>query len=98
MSLRAKVWQSHTIQIKSPEMLLYAQGLFPAKQPEPQAAKPYLYFVRSIPYASARFANALAATQANIFWLLSSEAVLLTKKNKKYVIARYEDNRPAGAH
>jgi hypothetical protein len=33
------------------------------------------------------------------FYPISPEAVLLTgKKNKKRVIARYEDNRPEGAH
>jgi hypothetical protein len=47
-------------------MLLCAPGHYPAKQPEPRAAKPYLHFVRSISHASARFANALTAAQATI--------------------------------
>jgi hypothetical protein len=43
-----------------------ARGLSPANRAEPRAAKPYLYFVRSISHASARFANALTAAQATI--------------------------------
>ncbi|SDQ00701.1 hypothetical protein SAMN05428975_5444 [Mucilaginibacter sp. OK268] len=47
-------------------MLLYAQGLYPAKQAEPRAAKPCLHFVRSLSPLQVRFANAPTAGQATI--------------------------------
>jgi len=46
-------------------MLLCAQGLRPAKQAEPRAAKPYLYFVRSF-LCFGKVCYALAAAQATI--------------------------------
>jgi len=62
-------------------MLLCAHGRCPAKQSESRAAK----FCPVSPahiIASAKFANAPATALANIFCLLSPEAVLLTGKKR----------------
>ena len=40
-------------------MLLCAHGLYPANLAEPRAAKPYRYFVRSLPSLQIRFAMPL---------------------------------------
>jgi hypothetical protein len=63
-------------------MLLYAQGLFPANQSEPRAAKFLRYFVPTKPLASVKIANALPYAQASLFCLISSEAYLLRGRKK----------------
>jgi len=74
-------------------MLLCAPGLYPAKQAEPRAAKPYLYFVRSFPTLRQGSLMPPAPTQAIMFCLFSAEAVLLTGKRlkSKNVILRNEE-------
>ena len=47
-------------------MLLCARGLYPANRTKPRAAKPHLYFVRSLFLASGKARYALAAARAII--------------------------------
>ena len=67
-------------------MLLCRTGLYPAKQSESRAAKFCPVSLAHV-IASAKFANAPATAQANIFCPLSPEAVLLT--GKKYGLENF---------
>jgi len=62
-------------------MLLCAQGLYPAKQAEPRAAKPCLHFVPSMPRLRQDLLMPLQPHRPSLFCPLSAEAYLLTRKN-----------------
>jgi len=66
----------------SAEMLLCRTGLYAAKRAEPQAAKPYLYFIRSSSFLQVRFAMPLQPHNPPSFCPLSPEAVLLVGKRR----------------
>jgi len=55
-----------------------AQGLCPANQPEPRAAKPCLHFVHSIPLLRQGLLMPLRPRRPPLFCPLSPEAYLLT--------------------
>ena len=74
-------------------MLLCRTGLYPAKQSESRAAKFCPVSLAHV-IASAKFANAPATAQANIFCPLSPEAVLLT--GKKYGLENFLPFSAAG--